>query len=81
MVAPQVMASSSCSDSSSSNVEYRFDAPKSKITFVVRNVILGMEWDELFKYKVDKHTPLPSGESVDILAQEEEDVLHRMYSE
>jgi hypothetical protein len=40
-----------------------------------------MEWDELFKYKVDKHTPLPSGESVDILAQEEEDVLHRMYSE
>jgi hypothetical protein len=40
-----------------------------------------MEWDELFKYKVDKNTPLPSGESVDILAQEEEDVLHRMYSE
>jgi sporulation protein YlmC with PRC-barrel domain len=61
--------------------DYRFDVPKSKITFVGRNVILGMEWDELFKYKVDKHTPLPSGESVDVLAQEEEDVLHRMYSE
>jgi sporulation protein YlmC with PRC-barrel domain len=61
--------------------DYRFDVPKSKITFVGRNVILGMEWDELFKYKVDKNTPLPSGESVDILAQEEEDVLHRMYSE
>jgi sporulation protein YlmC with PRC-barrel domain len=60
--------------------DYRFDVPKSKITFVGRNVILGMEWDELFKYKVDKDTPLPSGESVDILAQEEEDVLHRMYS-
>ena len=61
--------------------DYRFDVPKSKITFVGRNVILGMEWDELFKYKVDKNTPLPSGESVDILAQEEEDVLHRMYSD
>ena len=61
--------------------DYRFDVPKSKITFVGRNVILGMDWDELFKYKVDKDTPLPSGESVDNLAQEEEDVLHRMYSE
>jgi sporulation protein YlmC with PRC-barrel domain len=60
--------------------DYRFDVPKSKITFVGRNVILGMEWDELFKYKVDKNTPLPSGESVDKLAQEEEDVLHRMFS-
>ena len=61
--------------------DYRFDVPKSKITFVGRNVILGMKWDELFKYKVDKNMPLPSGESVDILAQEEEDVLHRMYSD
>ena len=49
--------------------DYRFDVPKSKITFVGRNVILGMDWDELFKYKVDKDTPLPSGESVDNLAQ------------
>jgi hypothetical protein len=61
--------------------DYRFDVRKSKITFVGRNVILGMDWDELFKYKVNKDTPLPSGESVDNLAQEEEDVLHRMYSE
>jgi len=59
--------------------DYRFDVPKSKITFVGRNVILGMEWDDLFKYKVDKNTPLPSGESVDKLDDEEEDVLHRMY--
>ena len=58
--------------------DYRFDVPKSKITFVGRNVILGMEWDDLFKYKVDKNTPLPSGESVDKL-DDEEDVLHRMY--
>jgi sporulation protein YlmC with PRC-barrel domain len=61
--------------------DYRFDVPKTKITFVGRNVILGMDWDELFKYKVDKNTPLPSGESVDTIAKEEEDVLHRMYSD
>ena len=61
--------------------DYRFDVPKSKITFVGRNVILGMDWDELFKYKVDKNTPLPSGESVNTIAKEEEDVLHRMYSD
>jgi hypothetical protein len=44
--------------------------PKSKITFVGRNVILGMDWDELFKYKVDKNAPLPTGEPVDKLAEE-----------
>jgi hypothetical protein len=32
--------------------DYRFDVPKSKITFVGRNVILGIDWDELFKYKL-----------------------------
>ena len=58
--------------------DYRFDVPKSKITFVGRNVILGMDWDELFKYKVDKNTPLPTGESVDTIAKEEDDVIHRM---
>jgi hypothetical protein len=40
-----------------------------------------MDWDELFKYKVDKNTPLPTGESVDTIAKEEDDVLHRMYSD
>lgn len=49
--------------------DYRFDVPKSKITFVGRNVILGMDWDELFKYKVDKNTPLPSGEPVHNLGE------------
>lgn len=53
----------------------RFDVPKKYITFVGRNVILGMDWKELFKYKVDKNTPLPSGEPVDHLANEEENVL------
>jgi hypothetical protein len=50
----------------------RFDVPKSSIRFVGRNVILGMDWNELFKYKVDKDTPLPSGEPVENLAAEED---------
>jgi sporulation protein YlmC with PRC-barrel domain len=50
----------------------RFDVPKSYIRFVGRNVILGMDWNELFKYKVDKDTPLPSGEPVENLAAEED---------
>jgi sporulation protein YlmC with PRC-barrel domain len=57
----------------------RFDVPKSYITFVGRNVILGMDWKELFKYKVDKDEPLPTGESIDKLAEEEDEILHRMY--
>jgi sporulation protein YlmC with PRC-barrel domain len=60
--------------------DYRFDVPKSKITFVGRNIILGMDWNELFKYKVDKNTPLPTGEPIDKLAKEEEDILQRMFS-
>jgi hypothetical protein len=58
----------------------RFDVPKKYITFVGRNIILGMDWKELFKYKVDKNIPLPSGEPVDNLAKEEEDILERMFS-
>jgi hypothetical protein len=49
--------------------------PKSKITFVGRNVILGIGWDELFKYKVDKNSPLPTHEPLDKLAEEEENLL------
>jgi len=51
---------------------YRFDVPKSKIIAVGRNVILGMDWDELYKYAVDKNSPLPSGESIDKLVEEED---------
>ena len=52
--------------------DYRFDVPKSKIIAVGRNVILGMDWDELFTYKVDKNAPLPSGEPIDNLVEEED---------
>jgi hypothetical protein len=50
--------------------DYRFDVPKSKIIAIGRNVILGMEWDELFKYKVDKNSPLPGGEPIDKLVED-----------
>jgi hypothetical protein len=43
---------------------YRFDVPKSKIKQVGRNVILDMEYQELFKYKVDRNVPLSTEESI-----------------
>ena len=39
--------------------DYRFDVPKSKIIAVGRNVILGMDYQDIFKYKVDRNKPLP----------------------
>ena len=45
----------------------RYDVPKSKIIAVGRNVILGLDWIDLFIYKVDRNMPLPTGESVDDL--------------
>jgi hypothetical protein len=49
---------------------YRFDVPKSKIKEVGRNVILDMKYPELFKFKVDRNTPLPSDESIVKLVDE-----------
>jgi hypothetical protein len=49
---------------------YRFDVPKSKIKQVGRNVILDIEYPELFKYEVDRNTPLPSEESLGKLVDE-----------
>jgi hypothetical protein len=40
--------------------DYRFDVPKSKIKGVGRNVILSLDYSELFKYKVDKSDLLPT---------------------
>lgn len=39
--------------------DWRFDVPKSKIIAVGRNVILGMDYNDIFKYKVDRNEPLP----------------------
>jgi hypothetical protein len=47
--------------------DYRYDIPKSKIIAVGRNVILDMDFPEIFKYKVDIDAPLPTGEPVEKL--------------
>jgi hypothetical protein len=46
---------------------WRFDVPRSKIIAVGRNVILGMDYDEVFKYKIDRNSTLPTGEPVENL--------------
>jgi hypothetical protein len=43
--------------------DYRFDVPKSKIKEVGRNVILNLDYSELFEYKVNKSAPLPTVET------------------
>jgi hypothetical protein len=37
-----------------------------------RNVIVRIDFPELLKYKVDRNAPLPTGEPIDKLAEEEE---------
>jgi hypothetical protein len=49
--------------------DWRFDIPKSTIIAVGRNVILKMDYPDVFKYRVDKSAPLPTGEPVDTLAE------------
>jgi len=51
--------------------DWRFDVPKSKIIAVGRNVILGMDYPDIFQYKVDRNASLPTGESIEKLADEE----------
>jgi hypothetical protein len=52
--------------------DYRYDIPKSKITAVGRNIILDMDFPEIFGYKVDRNASLPTGEPVEKLVEEEE---------
>jgi hypothetical protein len=49
--------------------DWRFDVPKSKIIAVGRNIILGMDYKDVFKYKVDRDSPLPTGEPVEKIAE------------
>ena len=49
--------------------DWRFDVPKDKIIAVGRNVILGLNYGDVFQYRVDRNAPLPTGESVDRLAE------------
>ena len=49
---------------------YRYDIPKSHIIAVGRNVILDIDYPEIFKYEVDRNAPLPTGEAVSQLIHE-----------
>jgi len=49
---------------------HRYDIPKSLIIAVGRNVILDIDFPEIFSYEVDRNAQLPTGESVDKLAYE-----------
>jgi RNase P/RNase MRP subunit p29 len=51
--------------------DYRFDIPKSEIIAVGRNVIVGKDFPELFKYRIERNAPLPTGEPIDKLADEQ----------
>jgi hypothetical protein len=44
--------------------DWRFDIPKNKIIAVGRNVIIGVDYKDVFKYKVDRKADLPGGGSV-----------------
>jgi class 3 adenylate cyclase len=49
---------------------YRFDIPKSHIIAAGRNVILNMDFPEIFKYQINKNAPLPTGEPVENVNKE-----------
>jgi len=48
----------------------RFDIPKSEIYQVGMNVILKIDFPEIFKYKVNKDNPLPTGENIEVINKE-----------
>lgn len=49
----------------------RFDLPRSRIIAVCRNVIVDMDFPEIFDYKVDRNVPLPTREPIERLSYEE----------
>lgn len=51
--------------------DWRFDIPKSKIIAVGRNVILGMDYHDVFQYRIERNAPLPTGEAMERLGDEE----------
>jgi len=48
----------------------RFDIPKSEIYQVGMNVILKIDFPEIFKYQVNKDSLLPTGESIEVIDKE-----------
>ena len=49
--------------------DWRFDIPKSKIIAVGRNVIIGMDYKDVFKFKVSRNADLPTGAPVKKLGE------------
>jgi len=49
---------------------HRFDIPKSWIYQVGANVILKIDFPEIFTYEVKKDDPLPTGEHIDTISRE-----------
>lgn len=49
----------------------RFNITKSRIIAVGRNVIVDMDFPEVFDYKVGRNAPLPTGEPIERLGYEE----------
>lgn len=54
--------------------DYRFDKPKSEIVEAGRNIIVGMDFPEILKYRVDSDAPLPTGEPMDKLTEEKKNL-------
>ena len=52
------------------NIDLMFQT-KSKIKKVGRNIILNVDYHELFKYKVDRNAPLLTGEPIEKLGEEQ----------
>jgi sporulation protein YlmC with PRC-barrel domain len=48
----------------------RYDIPKSEIIAVGMNVIIGKDFPEVAKYKVPRDAPLPTGEPIEVIAEE-----------
>jgi sporulation protein YlmC with PRC-barrel domain len=48
----------------------RFDIPKSEILAVGRNVIVKKNFPELFMFKMDMNSPLPTGEPIEKIDEE-----------
>ena len=54
--------------------DYRFDIPKSEIVAAGRNIIVGMDFPAILKYRVYRDAPLPTGEPMDKLTEEEKNL-------
>lgn len=50
--------------------DWRFDFPKSTIVAVGRNVIIGLDYKDAFRFKVDRDEPMPVEKPIEKIAEE-----------